>query len=71
MARAYKCDLCGKFVDDCYGVSGIDICPSELRKIGIDKDKRYEVKELCEGCYDSIRNSAIEIFKKNQLTAVK
>ncbi len=71
MAKAYKCDLCGKFVDDCYRVSGINIYPSELRKMGIDKDERYEAKELCEDCYDSIRNAAIEIFKKNQLATTE
>lgn len=71
MAKAYKCDLCGKFVDDCYGVSGLDIYPNGLRKMGIDRDKKHEVKELCKECHDLIRNVAIDIFKKNQLATTE
>lgn len=71
MAKAYKCDLCGKFIDDCYGVSGLDIYPQKLREIGIDKDKKHEVKELCNECHEAIRSVAIEIFKKNQLSTTK
>lgn len=71
MAKAYKCDLCGKFIDDCYGVGGLDIYPRELRKIGIDKDSKYEVKEVCKDCHEKIRNVAMDIFKENHLAATK
>lgn len=65
MARAYRCDLCNKFVDDCYSVDGIDIYPRELREMGIEKDKRYEVKEVCEDCWNKLKSVANEIFKEN------
>lgn len=64
MAKAYKCDLCGCYVDGCYGVSGFDIYPRELREKGIDKDKRCEVKEVCEECHGKIKNVVIELFRK-------
>lgn len=65
MAKAYRCDLCNKFVDDCYSVSGIDIYPRELREIGIEKDSRYEVKEVCEECHNKLKNVANKIFEEN------
>lgn len=71
MAKAYKCDLCRKFIDNCYGVSGLDTYPNELKKMGINKDERHEVKELCDDCYEAIRNVAIEIFKKSQSLATE
>lgn len=66
MAKAYRCDLCNKFVDDCYSVGGVDIYPNELRKIGIKKDYRYEVTEICKDCHNKIKNIVLEIFKENQ-----
>lgn len=65
MAQAYRCGLCNKFVDDCYAISGLDIYPSELRKIGIDKDRRYEVKEVCEDCHNKLKSVVNKIFEEN------
>lgn len=65
MAKAYRCDLCNKFVDDCYSVEGIDIYPKELKEMGIEKDRRYEVKEVCEDCHNKLKNVANKIFEEN------
>lgn len=65
MAQAYRCDLCKKFVDDCYSVGGIDIYPREFREMGIEKDKRYEVKEVCEDCHNKLKSVANKIFEEN------
>ena len=65
MAKAYKCDLCGKFINDCYAVSGIDIYPSDLRKMGIDQGKKHEVREICRECSEKIDEIVQKIFKEN------
>lgn len=65
MAKAYRCDLCNKFSDDCYGISGLDIYPNELIKIGVDKSTRHEVKEICEDCHNKIKFLVLEIFKES------
>ena len=65
MAKAYRCDLCNKFVNDCYSVGGIDIYPMELREMGIEKDRRYEVKEVCEDCHNKLKIVANKIFEEN------
>lgn len=67
MAKAYKCDLCGKYVDSCCGLNGIDIYPNEFRKIGITKDKKHEAKEVCSDCYEKIKSAVIESFKNGKL----
>lgn len=65
MAKAYRCDLCNEFVDDCYSIGGIDIYPRELREMGIEKDRRYEVKEVCEDCHNKLKIVANKIFEEN------
>lgn len=65
MAKAYRCDLCNNFADDCYAVGGIDIYPNELRKMGIEKDSKHEVKEICEDCHNKLKSVANEIFEVN------
>lgn len=64
--KAYRCDLCNKFTDDCYEVKGIDIYPSELRKMGIEKERKYEVKEVCEDCHNKLKSVANKIFEENR-----
>ncbi len=71
MAQAYRCDLCNKLVDDCYTVNGIDIYPNELRKIGIKKDRKYEVKDVCEDCHNKLKNVTNKIFEENHKTTIE
>lgn len=46
MAKAYRCDLCNKFVDDCYSVGGIDIYPRELREMVLKKTEDMKLKKF-------------------------
>lgn len=71
MAKAYRCDLCNKFADDCYKMEGIDIYPRELREMGIEKDSRYEVKEVCEDCCNKLKSVANKIFKENHMATTE
>ncbi len=64
MAKAYKCDLCGKLVESAMSVSGIDF------KIGERKDeftgthgKMKEVKEICIPCHQKIMETVIKIYE--------
>lgn len=63
MAKAYRCDLCGKYADDCYKVGGIDLYPSDLIKVVIDKSTKHEVSEICKQCYEKILGTVTEIYR--------
>lgn len=45
--KAYKCDVCGKYCDDTYEVTGFDVYEGFT--------KRKEVREICEDCYIDIK----------------
>lgn len=61
----YKCDLCGKLIEDFYLVSGMDIYEPELKEKDIKQVEKVEVKELCEECYAAIKGVAIGIYIDN------
>jgi hypothetical protein len=65
MAKAYKCDICDKLVEDAYSVSGIDFYPDELANMGVKRDeaRRKEVKEICESCHKSIRETKNKLYR--------
>lgn len=67
MATAYKCDICDKLTEDAYSVSGIDFYPDELSAMGIDRNKarRKEVKEICEDCHKTIKETRDRLYRKN------
>ena len=56
MSKAYKCDVCGKFCNDCYEIRGFDIYPDDFVERGYsDIGKRIQINELCESCHNDIR----------------
>lgn len=67
MARAYKCDICDKLVENAYSVSGIDFYPDELAGMGIERDKarKKEVKEICENCHREIKGTRDKLYRDN------
>ncbi len=68
MAKAFKCDICDKLVEDAYPVSGIDFYPCELADItGIQRDeaRRKEVKEICEDCHNAIKETRDRLYRNN------
>lgn len=52
---AYKCDICGKYCDDVYEISGFDIYQDDWMKHGFDNDERREVRQTCKDCYVSVK----------------
>ena len=55
MAKAYKCDICGKFCDDCYNINGFDVYPSDFEERGyLDINTKIEIRDLCKSCYNDI-----------------
>ena len=65
MAKAYKCDICNKLVEDAYTVSGIDFYPCELADMGFERDeaRRKEVKEICEDCHKAIKETRDKLYR--------
>lgn len=54
--KAYKCDICGEYVNDCYSKDSpaFDIYPAEARRMGIKTDKRIPLNDMCDECYSDI-----------------
>ncbi len=68
MAKAYKCDVCGKLVENCYKISGLDIFLNRLMDSRINEEKHIEISECCKDCYEKIHETVKEIWKENHAT---
>ena len=66
MAKAFKCDICDKLVENAYSVSGIDFYPDELADMGIKREeaRRKEVKEICEDCHTEIKETRDRLYRE-------
>ncbi len=65
MARAYKCDLCGKYVNYAFDVSGINFKTGERHDEFFGKrNEIYEVKEVCSDCHDKLIDCARKIWEE-------
>lgn len=65
MAKAFKCDLCGKYTDCARTVGGLDF------KIGESRDeftgthnKMKEIKDVCPDCYEKIIETIKSIYAR-------
>lgn len=58
--KAYKCDLCGKYVDDVAEIGGF-----YHSRVGSGHSGRYydenKIKEICPDCYNKIEKSILEL----------
>lgn len=56
MSLAYKCDICGKYCDDCYELEAdlFDILEDDFHEYGYNKTY-YGVRHMCSDCYDNIK----------------
>lgn len=70
--RAYKCDVCGKYCEDCYEIKDdtFDVFPSDFIDRGYHDKKKVEVRDLCSECYVDIKNyihnKVFNRFKKEE-----
>lgn len=70
--RAYKCDVCGKYCEDCYEIKDdtFDIFLSDFVDRGQYDKKKVEVRDLCSECYVDIKNyihnKVFNRFKKEE-----
>ena len=50
--RAYKCDVCGKYCEDCFEIKDdtFDVFPSDFVDRGQYDKKKVEVRDLCSEC---------------------
>lgn len=56
--RAYKCDVCGKYCEDCYEIKDdtFDVFLADFIDRGYHDKKKVEVRDLCSECYVDIKN---------------
>lgn len=65
MAKVYRCDLCNKFTDYAYKVDGLDFKIGERRdEFTGTYDKRQEVHEVCQDCYDKIMKTVESLYSR-------
>ncbi len=66
MSKAYKCDVCGKFCNDCYSVGdAFSIYPHDYAGRGYpDVQHKTQIKDMCEECYEDIRKYIHDRFFK-------
>lgn len=67
MAKAYKCDLCGKYIGRAYSVGGLDFKIGEYRDefTGIHNRKK-EVHDVCRDCYEKIMHTVESLYSLNE-----
>lgn len=49
--RAYKCDVCGKYCEDCHNVYGSILIQAKKN----DSKKMKNVNELCDNCFEDLK----------------
>lgn len=70
--RAYKCDVCGKYCEDCFEIKDdtFDVFPSDFVDRGQYDKKKVEVRDLRSECYVDIKNyihnKVFNRFKKEE-----
>ncbi len=69
MAKAYKCDLCGKYVDNVYEIKGFDYyirTPEKAEEFGLIpkySEQKVCINEICTDCNRELRIHVEEQFK--------
>lgn len=67
MARAFKCDLCGKYTDYARTVGGLDFKIGERRdEFTGTHDKMKEVKDVCPECHEKIIETIKNIYVRSK-----
>ncbi len=49
--RAYKCDICGKYCEDCHNVYGNILIQTKKNNF----KKMKNVNELCDNCFEDLK----------------
>jgi len=72
MAKAYKCDLCGKLVESAANIGGVDFKIGERRDefTGTHAEMK-EVKEICIPCHQKIMETVKSIYEESNLITTK
>lgn len=61
--KAYKCDMCGKYVDDVYTVNGI--CKPDREYYGFAGHEGH--LDLCSNCHSNLMSYIYEVRKDHGL----
>lgn len=66
MANAYKCDVCGKYIDGSHTISGFEFKIGEYHdEFTGTYDKMQKVKDICGSCYNELISKIKEIYDSN------
>lgn len=67
MAKAFVCDVCGKFTKLINSISGFDIKIGERHDEFIGTYPRmHEIHDVCNNCYNQIKDKIVEMYQENQ-----
>lgn len=67
MAKAFKCDLCGKYTDYVRTVGGVSFKIGEIRdEFTGTRDKVKIVEEVCLDCYEKISEKVKEVYENSK-----
>lgn len=63
--KAYKCDICGKYVDDVYvnDDDTFDIFPMDAEHLGL-KAEHINIRDMCRDCFEDIKDFIVEKYMR-------
>lgn len=61
--KAYKCDMCGRYVDDAFSIK--DICKPNFKYYEFNKDDRYF--HFCKECFRNVMHYIYDVRKNHGL----